>query len=103
LFVMDIRLTDAAVSRTSAVLSATRTLPSIENHRSTGLVQLQVPRISVQRESSELYTFHGNDPKIAQHFDRIAGAEFQFYALLDPLTGSGQGVVMPWQHPSWKN
>ena len=102
LFVMDVRLTDAAVSRTSAVLSASRTLPTIENHRSTGLVQLQVPRISIQRESSEFYTFQGNDPKIAQHFDFIAGAEFQFYALLDPLTGSGQGVVMPWQHPSWK-
>ena len=102
LFVMDARLTDAAVSRTIAVSAAAQTLPTIENHRSTGLVQLQVPRISIQRESSEFYTFHGNDPKIAQHFERIQGAEFQFYALLDPLTGSGQGVVMPWQHPSWK-
>ena len=102
LLVMDVRLTDAAVSRTGTMLSVTRSLPAIENHRSTGLVQLQVPRISIQRESSEFYTFQGNDPKIAQHFERIAGAEFQFYALLDPLTGSGQGVVMPWQHPSWK-
>jgi hypothetical protein len=102
LFVMDIRLTDAAVSRTRAVSAAAKTLPTIENHRSTGLVNLQVPRISIQRESSEYYTFQGYDPKIAQYFEFIAGAEFQFYALLDPLAGSGQGVVMPWQHPSWK-
>jgi len=102
LFVMEVRLTDSAVSGRSSLPGAGQTLPTVGNHRSTGLVQIQIPRISIQRESSEFLTFHGNDPKIAQHFEQIQGAEFQFHALLDPLAGSGQGVVMPWQNPYGK-
>jgi hypothetical protein len=56
---------------------------------------------SYLRFSSQVFQ-HGNDPKIAQHFEQIQGAEFQFHALLDPLAGSGQGVVMPWQTPYGK-
>jgi hypothetical protein len=102
LFVMEVRLTDSAVSGRSSLPGAGQTLPTVGNHRSTGLAQIQIPRISIQRESSEFFTFHGNDPKIAQHFEQIQGAEFQFHALLDPLAGSGQGVVMPWQTPYGK-
>lgn len=56
-----------------------------------------VPEFWVQREAPNMVSRKGFDPMIAQHFDEIDEAEFEFFVLLDPLTGSGKGVVLPWQ------
>ena len=61
------------------------------------VAHLIVPEFWVQREAPNMVSRKGFDPMIAQHFDEINEAEFEFFVLLDPLTGSGKGVVFPWQ------
>ena len=61
------------------------------------VAHLVVPEFWVQREAPNMVSRKGFDPMIAQHFDEIDEAEFEFFVLLDPLTGSGKGVVLPWQ------
>ncbi len=61
------------------------------------VAHLVVPEFWVQREAPNMVSLKGFDPMIARHFDEIDEAEFEFFVLLDPLTGSGKGVVLPWQ------
>lgn len=61
------------------------------------VAHLVVSEFWVQREAPNMVSRKGFDPMIAQHLDEIDEAEFEFFVLLDPLTGSGKGVVLPWQ------
>ncbi len=59
--------------------------------------ELQIPEFWVQREAPQLITRTGQHPLIACHFDEIDQVEYEFFVRLDSLTGSGEGVVQPWQ------
>ncbi len=61
------------------------------------VAHLVIPEFWVQREAPNMVSLRGFDPMVAQHFNEIDEAEFEFFVLLDPLTGSGKGVVLPWQ------
>jgi len=61
------------------------------------VAHILVPEFWVQREAPQMVSLSGFDPMIASSFDDIDEAEFEFYVVLDPLTGSGKGVVLPWQ------
>ncbi len=60
-------------------------------------VKIHVPEFWVQREAPQFITRMGQHPLIQDHYDDIDQAEFEFFVKLDPLTGSGEGVVTPWQ------
>ncbi len=59
--------------------------------------EIKVPPFWVQREAPQLLTLNGHDPMIAFHYDDIDQVEYEFFVQLDALTGSGEGVVQPWQ------
>ena len=61
------------------------------------VAHIVVPEFWVQREAPQMVSLKGYDPMIAKSFDDIDEAEFEFFVNLDPLTGSGKGVVLPWQ------
>ncbi|MEZ6135383.1 MAG: hypothetical protein R3C53_10785 [Pirellulaceae bacterium] len=61
------------------------------------LATIKIPEFWVQREAPELITQTGFEQLVVNHFEDIDQAEFEFYVRLDSLTGSGKGVVVPWQ------
>lgn len=58
---------------------------------------IQVPDFWVQREAPKFITRMGQHHMIENHFDDIDQGEFEFYVRFDSLTGSGHGVVQPWE------
>ncbi|MEM7474917.1 MAG: hypothetical protein AAF483_07985 [Planctomycetota bacterium] len=67
--------------------------PNFEHTSSLALVELKIPEFWVQREAPQFITQTGYHPSLQTHFDKIDRAEFEFFVRLDPLTGSGKGVV----------
>jgi len=59
--------------------------------------EITIPEFWVQREAPQLITRMGHHPVIASHYDAIDQVEYEFFVRLDSLTGSGEGVVQPWQ------
>jgi hypothetical protein len=59
------------------------------------LCQFQTGDFWVQRGAPEFVQLVGFEPAIREAFARIDQAEFEFFIQLDPLTGSGAGVVIP--------
>ena len=59
--------------------------------------EIKIPEFWVQREAPQLITRMGHHPLIALHYDDIDQVEYEFFVRLDALTGSGEGVVQPWQ------
>lgn len=57
--------------------------------------EIMIPDFWVQREAPQLITRVGHNSMIARHYDDIDQVEYEFFVRLDPLTGSGQGVVQP--------
>lgn len=61
-------------------------------------VEIKIPEFWVQREAPQLITRVGHNAMIAYHYDDIDQVEYEFFVRLDPLTGSGEGVVFPIQN-----
>ncbi len=70
---------------------------SVDQAGKLAIVEIDVAEFWVQREAPQRITRLGYHPLIASHYDDIDQAEFEFFVRLDPLTGSGTGVVQPWQ------
>jgi hypothetical protein len=71
--------------------------PSFDQAGKLAYVEICVPEFWVQREAPQIVLKAGQSAMIAQFFDDLDQAEFEFFIRLDSLTGSGEGVVQPWQ------
>ena len=70
--------------------------PLIDQAGKLALVSFDVEEFWVQREAPMYIAKDGYEHGIVNSFADIDQAEFEFFVRLDPLTGSGKGVVQPW-------
>lgn len=96
-FKVKVRLLRSSRSGGESLTPAVTQDATIDQAGKMVLAEIDLPEFWVQREAPQYLVRTGQNPLIASHFDEIDQAEFEFFVKLDPLTGSGEGVVAPWQ------